>query len=60
MAFANERLALGMTVCLQFAMEQPRRPWSEQVLPYGLGEMMLITPSGWSLTETSHEVRLPL
>jgi len=39
--------------------EQQRRLWSEQVLPYGLGEMMLITPSRWSLTETSRDVRLP-
>ncbi len=60
MAFTNERLALGMTVCLQLTTEQPRRPWSEQVLPYGLGEMMMITPSRWSLTEASREVRLPV
>jgi hypothetical protein len=59
MAFASERLALGMTVCLQFAMEQPRRPWPEQVLPYGLAEMLLVTPSRWTLTEVSREVRLP-
>jgi hypothetical protein len=48
-----------MTVCLQFALEQPRRPWPEQVLPYGLAEMLLITPSRWTLTEASREVRLP-
>lgn len=36
MAFASGRLALGMTVCLQFSMERPPRPWPEQVLPYGL------------------------
>ena len=59
MGFASERLALGMTVCLQFAMESRRRPWSEQVLPYGVAEMMLITPSRWTLTEVSREVRLP-
>jgi hypothetical protein len=59
MAFASERLALGMTVCLQFAMEQPRRPWPEQVLPYGLAEMLLVTPSRWTLTENTREVRLP-
>jgi hypothetical protein len=60
MVFANERLALGMAVCLQLAIEQPRRPWSEQILPYGLAEMMMITPSRWSLTEASREVRLPV
>jgi hypothetical protein len=59
MAFASERLALGMTVCLQLATERPRRPWPEQVLPYGLAEMLSITPSRWTLTESSREVRLP-
>ncbi len=59
MAFASGRLAQGMTVCLHFSTEHPARPWSEQVLPYGLAEMLLITPSRWTLTETSKEVRLP-
>jgi len=58
MGFVSERLALGMTVCLQLATEQGR-PWYEQVLPYGLAEMLLITPSRWTLTEASHDVRLP-
>lgn len=60
MAFASGRLAHGMTVHLQFATEQPRRPWPEQVLPYGLAEILLITPSRWTLTESSREVRLPV
>jgi hypothetical protein len=59
MAFVSERLALGMTVCLQLAMERPQRPWSDQVLPYGLAEILMITPSRWTLTETTREVRLP-
>ncbi|MBI2841133.1 MAG: hypothetical protein HYX75_22680 [Acidobacteria bacterium] len=59
MRIASSRLALGMTVCLVFAREQPRRPWPEQVLPYGLAKMMLITPYNWTLTESSCEVRLP-
>jgi hypothetical protein len=59
MHFASEGMALGMTVCLQFAMEQPKRSWPEQVLPYGLASMMLVTPSGWTLTGASREVRLP-
>jgi len=29
------------------------------VLPLGLAELLLVTPSGWSLTESSREVRLP-
>ena len=48
-----------MTLCLRLTLEQPRRPWPEQVLPYGLAEILLITPSMWTLTESSHEVRLP-
>jgi hypothetical protein len=59
MAFASERLAEGMSVCLCFALERPPRPWPEQVLPYGLAEMRLITPSRWTLTEVSRDVRLP-
>ncbi|HEY3447845.1 MAG TPA: hypothetical protein VGK67_15925 [Myxococcales bacterium] len=59
MAFASERLALGMSVCLSLATEESRRTWSDQVLPYGLAEAMLITPSGWSTTEASRDVRLP-
>ena len=45
MVFVSERLALGMTVCLQFAMERPQRPWAEQVLPYGLAGASPGTPS---------------
>ena len=41
------------------AGQRPRRLWAEQVLPFGLADMWLVTPSGWTLTETSHEVRLP-
>jgi len=48
-----------MTVCLHFATEYPARSWPDQVLPYGLAEVLLITPSGWTLTESSREVRLP-
>ncbi len=59
MRFSAERLAVGMTLCLGFAVEKPRRPWPQQVLPYALAQMLLITPSRWSLTETSREVRLP-
>jgi hypothetical protein len=56
--FASERLALGMTVCLQLVSENLRRSWSEQVLPYGL--VVMIAPSRWTLTETSREIRLPV
>jgi hypothetical protein len=60
MSFASERLSLGMEVCQQFVAEKPPRPWPEQVLPYGMAGMLLITPSGWTLTELSREVRLPV
>jgi hypothetical protein len=60
MAFASERLAQATSVCLRFALEQPPRPWPEQVLPYGLAKFMMVTPSRWTLTEVSREVRLPV
>jgi hypothetical protein len=47
-------------VCSVLAWERPPRPWSEQVLSYGLATMMLVTPYRWTLTEASREVRLPL
>jgi hypothetical protein len=53
-------LALGLTVCHALAWKRPPRSWPEQVLPYGLATMMLVTPYRWTLTETSREVRLPL
>jgi hypothetical protein len=56
--FANERIAFGMDVCSQLKAE-PYRSWNEQVLPYGLAEILWVTPSGWTLTESSREVRLP-
>ncbi len=59
MGFASERLAQAMAVCLRFLVEQPPRPWVEQVLPYGLAEQLLVTPSGWTLKEVSCDVRLP-
>ncbi len=59
MAFSSERLALGMTVLQKLSLERPGRPWPEQVLPYGLAEILLVTPSTWTLTESSREVRLP-
>jgi muconolactone delta-isomerase len=59
MRFASDGMALGMTVCLQFAMERPQRSWPEQVLPFGLAEILMITPSRWTLTDASREVRLP-
>jgi hypothetical protein len=60
MSFASEALAHGIAVCRKLAAEQPQRPWPEQVLPYGLADILSVTPSGWSLTESSSEIRLPV
>ena len=60
MRFASDGMALGMTVCLQLTSERLGRSWPEQVLPYGLAELLMITPSRWTLTETSRQVRLPV
>jgi hypothetical protein len=60
MTFASKRLALGMSVSGKLAMEQQGRSWCEQVLPYGLAHLLHITPSGWTLTESSRDVRLPI
>lgn len=57
MRFASEGMALGMMACRHLAMERPARSWPEQALPYGLSSW--VTPSGWTLTETSCDVRLP-
>jgi len=59
MGFAADRLTTGMGVCGDLTRERPARSWPEQVLPYGLAGMMLITPSGWTLTDATREVRLP-
>lgn len=58
LSFAADRLTTGMDACRQLSLERPARTWPEQVLPYGLARMMLITPYGWTLTEATREVRL--
>jgi hypothetical protein len=35
------------------------RPWPEQVLPYAYAAELLVTPTAWSLEETSRDVWLP-
>ena len=60
MAFAADRLTTGMGLCHDLALERPARSWPEQVLPYGLAGAMLVTPTGWTLTEATREVRLRL
>jgi hypothetical protein len=59
LGFAVDRLTTGMEVCRNLALERPARSWPDQVLPYGLAGMMLVTPSGWTLTEATRQVRLP-
>jgi hypothetical protein len=60
MAFAADRLTTGMGLCHDLAVERPARSWPEQVVPYGLAAGMSITPTGWTLTEATREVRLRL
>lgn len=57
--FAVDRLTTGMEVVQKLALERSGRSWAEKVLPYGLAGMMRITPTGWTLTEETREVRLP-
>jgi hypothetical protein len=61
MCFASDRTAEVMAVCERLASERhadrPARSWAEQVLPYALAKMMLVTPVNWTLTEVSREVR---
>lgn len=60
MKFTASRMAAGMDVCLMLLDERERRQrsWSEQVLSYRLASMLLVTPTGWTLTETSRDVHL--
>jgi hypothetical protein len=60
MRYAANRMAAGMDVCLMLRRERGRRQrsWPEQVLPYRVADMLLITPTGWTLTGTSRDVRL--
>lgn len=60
MRFASDGMALGMTLCWSLTSEHSRRSWPERVLPYGLAELLMITPSRWTLTEASREIRLPV
>lgn len=60
MEATSGQLAAGMDVCSQFHDERPQRSWQEQVLPYALAQMLLVTLAGWTLTESSCEVRLPI
>ncbi len=56
---AANRLTTGMDTCRGLALERFGRSWSEQVLPYGLASSLLITPTSWTLTDNTREVRLP-
>jgi hypothetical protein len=58
MSVAGARLASGLSVCRELVAREGQRPWGELVAPYGLAELMYVTPIGWSLTEASREVRL--
>jgi hypothetical protein len=59
LAFAADRLGSGMDICRKLKEERAGRSRPEQVMPYGVAGMMLVTPSGWTLTEATRDVRLP-
>lgn len=55
--FASDGMAEVMAVCERLASERrsdgPARSWAEQVLPYALAKMMLVTPTNWTLKRRS-------
>ncbi len=57
---ASQRMTAGMSALLACTYEGSRRSWHDQVLPYGLAGVLLITPADWTLSETSREIRLQL
>jgi hypothetical protein len=59
MGFACDQFTIGMDICGRLGLEVGRS-WSEQVIPYGIVSMVapLVAPSGWTLTESTREVRL--
>lgn len=57
MRYSAARFQAGMAACLSMYTETPEAAWPEQVLPFSQAQILLITPSGWTLTETSSEVR---
>jgi hypothetical protein len=57
MRYSAARFQAGMAACLSMYAETPEVAWPEQVLPFSQAQILLITPSGWTLTEESREVR---
>jgi hypothetical protein len=55
LGFASDRMARGMDVCS--LLKAPTNSWPEHVLSY-LALQPYIVPSGWTLTESSREIRL--
>ena len=58
MAFSSARMQRGMLVCGRLAFEESRGKWPEEILPFRLAGMLLITPSNWTLTERTRDVEL--
>ena len=54
--FVADRLSTGMDICHSLSLER-ERSWSEQVLPYALAGTMRVTPTGWTLTESTRAIR---
>jgi len=57
MRYSAARFQAGMAACLSMYCETPKVAWPQQVLPFSQAQILLVTPSGWTLTEASREVR---
>ena len=53
------RLAQGLLVASELIHERSERTWAERVLPFHLVPELLVTPTGWTLDERTHQVWLP-
>jgi hypothetical protein len=55
--YSAARFQSGLEACLRMHYETPKVTWPEQVLPFSRAGILLVTPSGWAIRDTSREVR---
>lgn len=58
MGYTSGRMTAGLAACRKLIMENPQSPWYEKVIAFALDRR--VTPTQWSLTESSCKVRLPM
>ena len=58
MRVATARMAPGIEAWHALLNERSERTLPERILPYGLANMLSVTPTGWTLTEATREIRL--